>query len=158
MKQMLIKILRTIFSDARQAIIAIIVLLIVGGTGGLLYLSKTALSFSIQILSTTTPLWATILFVLMCCLYAYFKIRQYQNSQNPNIQEELYEEFGINWNKQYKKRCLRCKSPLKNASVQYGPSVFWCSRCNCKYVLKDSSGNLLTEQEAIKKIKMLTSG
>ena len=67
--------------------------------------------------------------------------------------EELYEEHGVNWNKEYKKRCLYCKSPLKYASDKYGPSVFFCSKCDRKYVLRDTNGNLITEEKAIEKLK-----
>jgi hypothetical protein len=56
-------------------------------------------------------------------------------------------------NKELRKRCLRCKSPLKYASDKNTPSVFLCSKCDCKHVLKDHNGNLITEQEAIEKLK-----
>lgn len=67
--------------------------------------------------------------------------------------EDLFEAYGINWNKEYKKRCLRCKSPLKYSSEKFGPSVLFCSNCNEKHILKDTNGNLLTEQQAIEKLK-----
>jgi predicted nucleotide-binding protein len=68
-------------------------------------------------------------------------------------EEDLFEAYGINWNKEYKKRCLRCRSPLKYSSEKFGPSVLFCSSCNEKHVLKDTNGNLLTEQQAIEKLK-----
>ena len=95
------KLLKSIFSDVRSTIIGLCVIAVVGGTSGLLYLSKTALSFSIAILNTKTSLWVTILLVLTCCLYTYLKVRLCQKTQNPpNIkeelyEEELYEEYGI---------------------------------------------------------------
>jgi hypothetical protein len=49
---------------------------------------------------------------------------------------------------------LYCKSPLEHAREKYGPSVFFCSNCVHKHVLKDSNGNLITEQQAIKKLKV----
>ncbi len=157
MKQKLTKILKSILSDVRKAIIALIVVGLVGGTSGLLYLSKTALSFSIALLNTATPLWATILLVLTCCLYTYLRIRLYQNTYKPpEIIEELYEAYGVNWNKEYNKRCLFCKRPLKYSSDKYGgPSVFFCSdtKCNNKHILRDKNGNLITEQQAIDLLK-----
>jgi hypothetical protein len=68
-------------------------------------------------------------------------------------EEELFEEYGINWNKEYKKRCLHCKSPLKYSSEKYSPSVLFCSNCDRKHVLRDTNGNLITEQQAIEKLK-----
>jgi len=64
-------------------------------------------------------------------------------------EEDLYEAYGVYWNRELKKRCLQCKSPLKYASNINTPSVFFCSKCNCKHVLKDTEGNLITEQQAI---------
>jgi predicted nucleotide-binding protein len=69
-------------------------------------------------------------------------------------EEDLFEAYGINWNKEYEKRCLYCKSPLEYAKEKYGPSVLFCSNCVHKHVLKDSNGNLITEEQAIKKLKV----
>jgi len=68
-------------------------------------------------------------------------------------EEDLFEAYGVNWTKEYEKRCLYCKSPLTYAKEKYGPSVLFCSNCVHKHVLKDSNGNLITEQQAIKKLK-----
>jgi len=66
----MIKILKTIFSDIRRTIVGVIDLALLGGATGVLYLSKTALDFSIAILTIPTPLWATIVVVLLLGLYA----------------------------------------------------------------------------------------
>lgn len=156
MKEKLIKILKSILSDVRKTAIGLIVVGLIGGTSGLLYLSKTALSFSIAILNTTTPLWATILLVLICCLYTYLKIRLYKDTyKSPEIIEKLYEAYGVNWNKEHNKRCLLCKKPLKYSSEHGGFSVFFCSdtKCNNKHVLRDKNGNFITEQQAIDFLK-----
>jgi hypothetical protein len=68
-------------------------------------------------------------------------------------EEDLFEAYGVNWTKEYEKRCLYCKSSLTYAKEKYGPSVLFCSNCVHKHVLKDSNGNLITEQQAIKKLK-----
>lgn len=70
-----------------------------------------------------------------------------------DINEEIHEEYGVYWNKKFKKRCLKCKSPLIYASNINSPSVFFCSKCNRKHVLKETNGNLITEQKAIEKLK-----
>lgn len=81
---MLLKILKTIASDVRQAAIPAILLLILGGTTGILLLSGKALILSKQIASTPTPLWATTLLVLLCCSYIYLKVRKiYRNNHQP---------------------------------------------------------------------------
>ncbi len=74
-KETLTRILKLFFGDTRQAIISYIVLALIAMGGGLLALSKTALNLSIQIMTTPTPLWATISLVLLGCLYIHLKFR-----------------------------------------------------------------------------------
>ena len=159
-KATLIKWLKPFGADMRRAVVGYIVVALILAGGGILVLTKTALTWIIQIANIQTPLWATISLILLCGLYTYLKIRQCQHPQkSPNIEEELREEFGVYWNKLYKPRCLYCKWPLKCASKNYDPSVFFCSNCNCKHVLRDTNGNLMTEAKAIEQLKKLpTSG
>jgi hypothetical protein len=118
--------------------------------------AKRVLTYVIQLLSTPSPLWITILLILLCGLYNYLRLRQHQHSyKTPNIQEELHEAFGVYWNTQYKLRCLRCKWPLKCASKLFDSSVFFCSNCDTKYALRDQNGNHLTEVQAIEQLKKL---
>jgi hypothetical protein len=148
--------LKVIVADIRKSIIGIIVAGLIVAAGGLHLLSKTVLNFSTQLLSTPTPLWATILLILLCCLYTCLKLRQHQKSYKPpNLQEELREEFGVYWNNQYKLRCLKCKWPLKCASKKHDPSIFFCSNCDTKHALRDKNGNHLTEAQAIEELKKL---
>jgi energy-coupling factor transporter transmembrane protein EcfT len=160
LKATLIKLLKLFGGDTRRAIVGYIVVGLIVAAGGVLVLTKTALTFLIQISNIQTPLWATIFLILLCGLYTYLKTRQRQNTYDPpNIQEELHEEFGAYWNKQYKTRCLYCKYPLKCASKQYDPSVFFCSNCNRKHALRDTNGNHITEAQAVEQLKKLpTSG
>ena len=100
---MIKKLVKAMLSDVRRIIIGAIVLGLLGGTTGILYLSKTALDISIVVLTSSTPLWATIFLVLTCCLYTYFKLQQHQKlDKPPTTKEELREEFGVYWNNQYK--------------------------------------------------------
>ena len=98
MTQWLIKLSRTIFSDVRRAIIGIILVALLGGTGGVLYLSKTLLHVSIDILKTPTPLWATIALVLLCCVYIYSKRFAKSLSLNPpKARKELIKAGRFLW-------------------------------------------------------------
>lgn len=159
-KATLIKWLKLFGGDTRQAIIGYILVLLILAGGGVVALSKTALTWVTHTANILTPLWATISLVLLCCLYIYLKTRQSQNPQKPpNVQEELHEEFGVYWNSQYKLRCLKCKWPLKCASKHFDPSVYWCSNCNTKHALRDPNGIHMTEAKAIEQlINLLTSG
>lgn len=82
MKQILIKIVKIIVSDVRQAAVPAILFLIVGGSGGLIYLYRKALSGTILVANTPTPLWATIALVLLCCVYTYAKVEKFHSSLN----------------------------------------------------------------------------
>ena len=160
LKATLIKWLKLFGGDTRRAIIGYIVLALIVAGGGVVVLTKTAITWLTQTADISTPLWATISLVLTCCLYTYLKIRQHQNSQKPpNISEELHEEFGVYWNNQNKPRCLYCKYPLKCASKKHDPSVFFCSNCDRKHALRDTNGNHITEAQTLEQIKKLpTSG
>jgi predicted nucleotide-binding protein len=68
-------------------------------------------------------------------------------------EEELFEKYGIYWNKGLKKRCMNCKSPLKYSSNIGPPSILFCSKCNTKFVLKDRNNNPITEQQAMEELK-----
>ena len=85
--------LKLLFSDIRQAIVAVIVIALLGSIGGLLYLSKTALYFSIAILNTLIPLWATIALVLLVGVYIYQK-----KSRNQSYSKVvLYAVNNLKW-------------------------------------------------------------
>lgn len=153
MKEAILKILKTIVSDARQVAVPAVLLLLVGGAGTLLYLSQTVLSFLKHSITISTPIWATTLLVLLCCLYTYLKVRKFQYPKQPPTNEELREEFGVYWNNQYKLRCLSCKHPLHPSSKRHDSSIFFCSNCNRKYSLRDQSGNHLNEAQAVELLK-----
>jgi hypothetical protein len=101
-KEMLQKSIKTIFGDTRQAIVTLVVVALVGGYSGLLYLSKTVLDFSLQLKQTATPLWATIALTFLCCLYTYVKvsksqtksIRAGQPSKSPPADETFIKSLG----------------------------------------------------------------
>jgi hypothetical protein len=104
MKQALTKTLKTIFSDVRRAIVGSIVLLLVGGSSGLLYFSRKALSFAIRIANIPTPLWATILFVLLCGVYTRLRVargRALSTPQNSAIRSDdkivFFQVLAYNW-------------------------------------------------------------
>lgn len=65
---------KTIVSDIRQSIVGIIVGAAVVTYGGLLAISKTVLSFSIQIAKIPTPLWVTIVLALLCGVYIHLTV------------------------------------------------------------------------------------
>jgi hypothetical protein len=155
-KATLIKWLKLFGGDTRRAIVGYILVALIVMGGGVVVLTKTALNWLIQKANISTPLWATVLLILLCCLYTRLKLRQHQKSYKPpNIQEELHEEFGVYWNNQYKLRCLKCKWPLKCASKVHDPSIFFCSNCDTKHALRDKNGNHLTEAQAIEQLKKL---
>jgi hypothetical protein len=80
---MLKSLLKTIFSDVRQAIVGALALATLGAIGGILYLSKTALSFSIAILTSPAQTWG-ILILVLAVIFVYFRIKNQSNSYDKN--------------------------------------------------------------------------
>lgn len=98
MKQALIKILKTIVSDVRQAAVPTILLLLVGGSAGLLLLSQKALDFAKQTANMPTPLWATIVLVALCCGYIYLKqLKNFQSSESPDYKIRYFTIGNYKW-------------------------------------------------------------
>ncbi len=60
-----------------------ILVLIAGSYLTILAFSKRAVDFTHQLLTTPTPLWATISLVLLCYVYVYLKFRGVQSSSVP---------------------------------------------------------------------------
>ena len=83
MKQKIIKILKIIAADVRQAAVPAILLLFFGGSAGLLLFSQKALDFSIQLATTPTPLWVTVVLVALCFGYIYLKNQKKIQSSAP---------------------------------------------------------------------------
>jgi hypothetical protein len=79
LKVALLKLLKLIAADTRSAIVSLVVGCLILAGGGILALSKTALSHTIHILSIPTPLWVTILLILLCCAYIYLKPAKIQS-------------------------------------------------------------------------------
>ena len=151
---MITKILKTILSDVRRTVIGVIVLALFGGTTGVLYLSKTALDFSIAIINIPTPLWATFAVVLLLGVYIHLR------SRRPRLPSGtfLHQALGVLWDNDLNMHCLSCGAFLKNSTLS--PSIFFCAHpgCNSKHVLKDDSGKELTKQEALNILKSANNG
>ena len=97
-----------------------------------------------------TPLWVTIAFLALCVL-AYIYLRNKTSIPLSTPDPEYRELFHVYWDRNNKMRCLNCGKPLKYSSSESDPSIFFCSdpRCDSKHVLKDTSGNKISEQGAI---------
>lgn len=95
MKKTSLRILGWFASDIRSAIVASIVAALVLVGGGALYLSKTALSYATAAATTPTPLWATIVLVLLCCgcIYYIFRRSRPTSQTSPVESKTLTEDF-----------------------------------------------------------------
>jgi len=152
MKQLLLRTIATFFGDARKTIFSVLILAALGGTAGVLSLSKTIADFFRQIATTPTPLWVTIAAVLLCFGYTYYIHRRSRpTSTEPPPNEPLIEAFGVYWTSDFKPRCLKCKWPLKRSRM--GASILYCCNCDQKHALRAPNGPLLTESEAIELLK-----
>ena len=71
MKQWLLNRIKKIFENTESAITAVIVVALLGGSAGILALSKNALYYFLQIVNIPTPLWVTTALVIVSCGYIY---------------------------------------------------------------------------------------
>lgn len=79
-KEALKKFLKSIGADTRSALVGYIVAVLIVAGGGLSALYKTSREWVLQILTTPTPLWATISLVLLGYLYIYLKFHKSYSS------------------------------------------------------------------------------
>lgn len=80
------------FENTESTITSVIVLALFGGSATILAVSKKALSVFLQIITIPTPLWATILLVLLGYLYIYLKFRK---ASVPPPNETSIEYFTV---------------------------------------------------------------
>ena len=76
MREWLIQRVKKAGENIESTLTNILLLALAGGSLGILAFSKKALSFFLQILATPTPVWATILLVLLCYLYIHIRFRK----------------------------------------------------------------------------------
>lgn len=79
MRVRILNTLKLLASDARQAIVGIILASIVVGFGGALLLSKNLWIYFQSTMQLQTPLWLTIILILLCYLYLRLKFRSYNS-------------------------------------------------------------------------------
>lgn len=148
--------LKKIFSDLHSAILGIIVAAFILSVGGIWVFSKKLWDILKAIMILPTPLWATIILLILSIL-AYIFLRKRTSIPLSTPNPEYREEFHVYWDIDNKMRCLNCGKPLKYSSSDIDPSVFFCSdpRCNSKHILKDKQGKKITEQQAIELMKTI---
>jgi len=91
MKEWLLNRIKKAGENIESTLTQIFFVALFGGPTAILALSKKARDFALQLADTQTPLWATILLVLLCCLYIYLKVRKPNPSfshQNPIIEPQ----------------------------------------------------------------------
>ena len=148
--------LKKFFSDLHSAILGIIVAAFILSVGGIWVFSKKLWDILKAIMILPTPLWATIILLILSIL-AYIFLRKRTSIPLSTPNPEYREEFHVYWDTDNKMRCLNCGKPLKYSSSDIDPSVFFCSdpRCNSKHILKDKQGKKITEQQAIELMKTI---
>ncbi len=88
------QILKTIFSDVRQAVVSVIVVAVIGAIGGILFLSKTALSFSIAMLTAPAQTWG-ILVLALVVIFVYFRLKNPRNSYQKNDFYKIHKTLTL---------------------------------------------------------------
>jgi hypothetical protein len=94
MKQWLIQRTKKLFENIESTITTVIVLALLGGSIGILALSKKALTYFLQIANIPTPLWATIALAFVVVGYIYLKKRKKIQSSEPSDYKLCYFTIG----------------------------------------------------------------
>ena len=82
MKEWLKRRIKKAGENIESTLTQIFFLVLFGGSVAILAFSKKALNFVLQLLNTSTPLWASISLILLCGLYTSSKLRRHQGYQN----------------------------------------------------------------------------
>lgn len=156
MKNLLKNYFKKIFSDLHSAIIGIIFCTIILGAGGIWVFSKKVWDIVIAIMVLSTPLWVTIILVVLY-IFTYIHLRKRTRQPLSTTKLGYLERFHVFWDKNNNMRCLNCLKPLKISSSDSDPSIFYCSnpKCSIKYILKDKNGKKISEQEAADQVKAI---
>ena len=150
MKQWLIRRIKKLFENIESTITTVIVLALLSSIG-ILALSKKALNFFLQIANIPTPLWATIVLVLLVIVY--IKMKKFSPSSDLNYKIEYFTVENLKWKtKIYNdgdfvvERISICKEhdlPLINGNI-----VYYCPeslKYNCKNKIDYNSYSILYE-------------
>lgn len=141
MKQWLIQRIKKLFENIESTITTIIVLALLGGSIGILALSKKALTVFLQIANIPTPLWVTIVLVLL--VVGYIKIKKSSPSSDPNYIIRYFPIDNLKWKvKVYDHGyfevdkisiCLEHDLPLIHENIYYYCPEF--RKKNCKITI-----------------------
>ena len=91
---MLKQILTTLFSDVRRSIVSSIVGAVLLSLGGILYLSKTALSYSLAILTAPAQTWGILVLVLVV-IFVYIRLKVPKNSYRGNDLFKIHKTITL---------------------------------------------------------------
>jgi hypothetical protein len=103
MKQLLIKILKTLFADMRKSIMSIILGSALLSVGGVYLFAKNVWNLFLSTMQSPTPLWATIALVFLVGVYIYLK-KSKVHSLSSTLKPKYYKycpdcDYGIDANR-----------------------------------------------------------
>ena len=112
------KSLKWITENTLKTVFSLTLVSLFGLWGGIFGFSLSVLDYIIQLSATNTPLWVTILLLLLFFIYILLKINRLQTTYSDLTNKEgLIEKFGMYWDVNNNPRCLCCEMPLKNSTV-----------------------------------------
>ena len=141
-QNMIIKWMRSLFSDVRSAIVSTIVGVLVTGTGSIYLFYKNLWHSLMSTMLSQTPLWATISLVLVALVYTYLKTEKSNQSTTAppvlNLKGYDYVEdpgyYVHNVTKaKYCGNCIDKHDRLHRLSFDYKKGLI-CRPCGNSYV------------------------
>jgi len=156
LKATLSKLLKMFAAYILQAIVGYIVVGLILAGGGVYLLTKIGLNWVTQIANIPTPLWATILLILLCCLYTYLKVVKILSKLNHQACKlpPQYSEFqptpgvfvyvsktsiepNIDW---YCKHCVDTEMTQSTIQMVHHSAAgkrYQCHKCKFSFLIPD---------------------
>lgn len=98
LKATLSKLLKWFVDHIAASVLAIFVTASIAAWGGIFHFSKSILDRTILLLNIPTPLWATILLILLCGLYIYLiKTKRPSRSSSFDSKVRYYDVGSLKW-------------------------------------------------------------
>ena len=97
LRKILLKWIKKIFSDSHAAIISLIVLGIIAGSGSIYLFFENLWTALIDTIQSPTPLWATTALALALIGYIYLKTKKVHSSYTPNYKTEYFTIDNLKW-------------------------------------------------------------
>jgi hypothetical protein len=146
--------LKKVLSDLHSHLVGLIVGAILLAIGSFVLFSENVWLYVKTTMQSPTPLWATIVLVLLVVIY--MKMKKTQPTLEALPSGRLIPKFGVLWDKNKEPYCPFCEKLLSlSQRINNGESIILlrCLECQQMPDIMDDNANLLSLKEAKSRLK-----